>query len=1374
MRRDRPVPSVARFRLNSYRVRFIAAMTSVVVLGFVAMVLTNRYFGERTNRSHAEALAEQGLQRMVSQLQVITTDAVNQSAVLERVVRAQAGAFDPVAALCDVAPLFMASDSITYAGVAIAETGEYAFLQRRADGAVLLRHYAIGANEERFVRDGLLEPDGALSAVQVSPWDGYDPRERPFYLAVANEGRRIWTDSYLFPANQFTPASAGVTLASPVRDEEGKLQAVVDVDFGTIELSRFVRQLQQGVVGRVFVMEQREDGARRVVVHSDYLEAGAVWGANLGFDPLVAESSRRFEGDFEVLAANPPPPQMIDLDGEEFLSSIRFLGGEMQPRWMVVSVLPMAVVSAEMHKLQRAAIGMLTLIAVAGIGFSWFLAVGLSRPIARLGAEVERVAEGKAMRDEARRRGPVEITQLANQFHVMAEKVADREKTLVANEASTRANAQRLLRANDITHDVALTLAQSGLADGIQQVLESSLELLQAWRVSVWRVCNEAGDIELVSLKSIDGPVDCGRLRIPRADHAAYWQSMERDGKVLVADARTDSRTARIYAERMKHEGHISFLDLGVVVGGRISGLFSVHRRDGEAWRAEDELLARAMTDLLAFAFEREARRVAEQQLEAQANRLVRNSELIAALTRELYRSESIQDGLRHASQFCGEALEVAYVVTWLALEKRELHDFVSVFDVASGGHRDGGPLPLAVDKLLKRELREERCLVIPDSAADPAMREYFSKHLPGLPMLNLLISPLMAREQIVGFVCAQSAEQSRRWTAEDKLFLGAVADVLSLRMESLARRQAEEFLRRRSERISVLNTALSRVAADPVVHGDRAEDALRKLTLICLDGLRVGRVSIWIRHPEPERLEMHHRQGLRDDFTDQHYSFAQTAIPLLFTALEKNRHVEINLTSDEPIAAQFNPACFARDQVVSVLCTPVRLRGELKGMLCVESLRHRRTWTEEEKIFNGAISDMVASVFESEARRIAEMENEESRERIRMLIERTPLAAIDWDRGMRVRGWNPAAERIFGVPAQEALGHKAWFMVDPAEREAVVRGWRQVLREQGSYVPRVRNRRKDGSVVICDWHNSLLTDASGRAIGISSLVEDVTERVRVEEEVRELNASLEQRVEDRTAELQRANERLEELDRLKSEFIATMSHELRTPLNSIIGFSKILKQGLAGPLNDEQLNQIGRVHASGVHLLGLINDLLDLSKIEAGRMRLAIERFNPAKLVHDLQQLLVPMVAVKDLEFVVKNEVPEVEIVSDPTRVYQILVNLATNAVKFTRKGNVTVRVHAVDDRLHFEVSDTGMGIEADKIGQLFEAFRQVDGSARRDFEGTGLGLYLSRKIVTMLGGNIGVESVYGEGSRFTFWLPLNAALPSADSQSPFTSVRS
>jgi signal transduction histidine kinase len=295
------------------------------------------------------------------------------------------------------------------------------------------------------------------------------------------------------------------------------------------------------------------------------------------------------------------------------------------------------------------------------------------------------------------------------------------------------------------------------------------------------------------------------------------------------------------------------------------------------------------------------------------------------------------------------------------------------------------------------------------------------------------------------------------------------------------------------------------------------------------------------------------------------------------------------------------------------------------------------------------------------------------------------------------------------------------------------------------------------------------LRDEHGRVRGCVGAFLDITERKQIEQALRhneerlrqardqlaQANASLELKVQERTAELLRANERLEELDRLKSQFLATMSHELRTPLNSIIGFTGILRQGFAGPVNDEQKKQLGLVFSSAKHLLSLINDLLDLSRIEAGKVEIEREAFNFVDVMEEVAETLQPMARQKNLNLIVDVPGTELDMLGDRKRSFQILLNLANNAVKFTERGEVKMTARIERDKLRVCVADTGIGIKPEQMGMLFEAFRQLDGTAKRIYEGTGLGLHLCRKLLTLMQGEIAVESEFGKGSRFTFVIP-------------------
>ncbi|MEE9566570.1 MAG: ATP-binding protein, partial [Desulfobacteria bacterium] len=271
------------------------------------------------------------------------------------------------------------------------------------------------------------------------------------------------------------------------------------------------------------------------------------------------------------------------------------------------------------------------------------------------------------------------------------------------------------------------------------------------------------------------------------------------------------------------------------------------------------------------------------------------------------------------------------------------------------------------------------------------------------------------------------------------------------------------------------------------------------------------------------------------------------------------------------------------------------------------------------------------------------------------------------------------------------------------------------------------------------------LMGLGGIVLGTQRLRRSERERNRAAEELRKYAEQLEQ-----------ANIRLQEADRLKSVFLATMSHELRTPLNSIIGFTGMLLQRLAGPLNDEQTKQLNMVRGSSLHLLNLINDVLDISKIEAGQLKVTPKPFDMRQAIEKAVEKVTPLAGKKGLPLVAE-VAPEVgEVVSDRRRVEQVLINLLNNAVKFTEKGQVRVECEVNDDRLVTRVVDTGIGIKPEEMDKLFRAFSQVDTGIARRYEGTGLGLSICKKLIEMLGGEIRVESKWGDGSTFTFTVPI------------------
>ena len=235
------------------------------------------------------------------------------------------------------------------------------------------------------------------------------------------------------------------------------------------------------------------------------------------------------------------------------------------------------------------------------------------------------------------------------------------------------------------------------------------------------------------------------------------------------------------------------------------------------------------------------------------------------------------------------------------------------------------------------------------------------------------------------------------------------------------------------------------------------------------------------------------------------------------------------------------------------------------------------------------------------------------------------------------------------------------------------------------------------------------------------------------------------------------AKELAETSDRLKSAFLSTMSHELRTPLNSIIGFSGILLHGSAGQLNEEQAKQVGMIQKSGRHLLSLISDILDMSKIESGQLSVNYELFNIQDIIEDIIRLQAPSAMTKELTFNFDRTPDRGEIVSDRQWVYQALLNVIHNAIKFSEKGSVTVHYSQDTDFVTLKIVDTGIGIKEEDLAILFHPFSQADNSLTRTHHGSGLGLSISRKLIEMLGGTISVKSEIGKGSTFTITLPVD-----------------
>ena len=414
---------------------------------------------------------------------------------------------------------------------------------------------------------------------------------------------------------------------------------------------------------------------------------------------------------------------------------------------------------------------------------------------------------------------------------------------------------------------------------------------------------------------------------------------------------------------------------------------------------------------------------------------------------------------------------------------------------------------------------------------------------------------------------------------------------------------------------------------------------------------------------------------------------------------------------------------------------------------------RAQAVWNEQGKPMR-----MVGANTDITERKLIEEKLRESQQKLSFLVQNAPLAVIERNLKGEIVTWNQAAENIFGYSATEVIGKVGIEMLVPQDiKTRIFSLVNSVLAQENSSHNINENLTKSGEVIICEWYDTPLVDAKGSVIGLASIALDITQRLQAEIALKE------------------AKEAAEMASRAKSDFLASMSHELRTPLNAILGFSQLLTRD--DSLNIQQRENLGIINRSGEHLLALINDVLSMSKIEAGQIALKENSFDLYWLLDSIKEMLQLKAHAKGLELNFERhlDIPQY-VKTDESKLRQVLINLLGNALKFTQKGSVTLRVSPVNnpsfslinnsDRelnneqkiIKFEVEDTGQGIAAEEISTLFDPFVQTQ-TGRQSMEGTGLGLPISRQFVRLMGGDITVSSTFNQGSTFTFGIKITSS---------------
>jgi PAS domain S-box-containing protein len=749
-----------------------------------------------------------------------------------------------------------------------------------------------------------------------------------------------------------------------------------------------------------------------------------------------------------------------------------------------------------------------------------------------------------------------------------------------------------------------------------------------------------------------------------------------------------------------------SALFVPLVVGGRATGVVSLQNVDRtHAFGEDDQRLLMTLAGSLSVALENA--RLVHETRQRNAELALINS-VQSAIAGELD-PQAIYDLVGDKLQEVFDAQVVDIVVYD---EESELLSFAYVIE--RGERLFTQPIPLIGFRKHVMEAREPLLL---DEITQEVLERYGNPVvLSGEPSRSALFVPLVVGGRATGVISLQNVDRAHAFDEGDQRLLTTLAGSLSVALDNA--RLVHETRQRVAElgTVNSVGQALSsQLDLDALIElvGERVRETFEAdIAYVALHHEAEGQIEFAYYYESGERRpEAPIEYG--ENLTSQILGSRE---PLL---LNRQEHYEGQASVGTPSR--------------SYLGVPILVGDKAIGVISVQSIEEEGRFGEADSRLLSTLAANVGVAIQN-ARLFTEVERQ--REYSASLVEISPAAVVVMDAGEVVVDWNPAAAELFGYSGEEALGRHVDDLVfgDTSRVEG-----REVTAEamrDGRAQRITTRRRKDGTPVDVELMLVPLT-VEGAHSGFLGIYHDVTE-------------------------LQRARQEAEAATQAKSAFLATMSHEIRTPMNAVIGMTDLL---LGTDLTPEQREFAEVVHSSGDALLHVIDDILDYSKIEAGKLDLEREPFSLRDCVEGALDIVAPRAWEKELELgCLIDEAAPSGIVGDGARLRQILLNLLSNAVKFTDRGEVVVFVDAEETgtgsyRVELAVRDTGIGIPADRMDQLFTSFSQVDASTTRRFGGTGLGLAISKRLVELMGGTISVESDQGKGSTFRISLPAAAA---------------
>lgn len=493
---------------------------------------------------------------------------------------------------------------------------------------------------------------------------------------------------------------------------------------------------------------------------------------------------------------------------------------------------------------------------------------------------------------------------------------------------------------------------------------------------------------------------------------------------------------------------------------------------------------------------------------------------------------------------------------------------------------------------------------------------------------------------------------------------------------------------------------------------------------------LQVERVSVWLWETldQTQYLSCEGLYILSTNSFSNHLKIDSFHFPRYFEAIATHSHLILPSVDHRELNQELS-SYLSVFNIHSKLDVPIIFEGNLLGILSCEDTKENREWSLEDRHFGQTIADIVAIMIEQSARRKAENALKESEERLRFITQSSIDGIISINNQEEIISWNYGAQQMFGYTESEILGNSL---------QKIILHDHLLLQNINRTKPiELQGQNRDGRIFSVEISQTRWE--SEEMYFDTIIIRDITERKEYEKR------------------LIKAMREAKAANAAKSSFLATISHELRTPLNAIIGFNQCLVMEMDGPINESQYESLKKIEKSSFHLLNLINDLLDWSKIEAKKMELELSPQNIVELVTSCIDEMQSLAQQKNLNLSVFVDKPLILAQIDRMRIRQVLLNLLSNAIKFTEKGMITVRLIDKTFQVQIQIADTGIGLLPEQIEKIFESFSQADSTITRKYGGTGLGLTISKNIIELHGGTITVESQKGKGSTFTITLPKN-----------------